>query len=58
MILFTYKCPEHGDFEKLVKNREKEIECPECGILSKKVFTNCKVHYNALGFSKNNNYGG
>ena len=57
MPIYKFKCPVHGEFEELLKIGESLKECPECGEEVKKVFTTSNVHYNALGFTKNNSYG-
>jgi putative FmdB family regulatory protein len=37
MAVFTYKCPEHGDFYLFQNRGEKSAKCPKCGKESKRV---------------------
>jgi len=55
MPIFKYRCPEHGDFEELSKDPLNK--CPDCGKKVKRLFGKPAVHYNALGFTKNWDYG-
>ena len=58
MPLYKFDCSNCGEFEELIGINEELDECPTCGNEVKKIFTTCSVHYNALGFTKNENYGG
>ena len=58
MRMFQYECPEHGKFEKLLKEKKDTQPCPECGKDSKKIIGSPSVHYNSLGFNGLRNYGG
>lgn len=31
LILYDWRCPTHGRFERLAKSSEQSIECDECG---------------------------
>lgn len=31
MAWFSYECPDHGQFRKSFKKRERTAECPVCG---------------------------
>lgn len=44
MAIFTFRCPEHGQFTKALLKGQKMIECPKCNSLSKRVL--------AIGTSK------
>ena len=39
MPLYTYECPNHGDFDIALSLNEmaEEVSCPDCSIISKKV---------------------
>lgn len=41
MPIYVYECEEHGHFESLRSFSESDdpIECPECGVVAKRVFT-------------------
>ena len=34
LILYDWRCPAHGTFERLAKSSDKTIECPECDQVS------------------------
>ena len=38
MPIFTYKCGEHGIFQKMLPSRVKTFECPKCGEISQNQF--------------------
>ena len=38
MPLYSFDCPNHGSFTRLLKNREKECPCPTCNSLSKNIY--------------------
>ncbi len=42
MPLYTYECPNHGDFDILlsIKGMVKKIPCPDCNTISKQVIVN------------------
>lgn len=59
MPLYNFICECCGELEELVKLGQSLEECPKCGCKNiRKVMGKPKVHYNALGFTKNYNYGG
>ena len=39
MILYEFKCEDHGNFDKFAKLGVKEAACPECGATCGKVIT-------------------
>ena len=41
MPIYVYECEEHGHFESLRSFSESDepMECPECGVVAKRVFT-------------------
>lgn len=59
MPLYKFVCDNCGRIEELLKYDEELEGCPKCGSKNiKRVIGKPKVHYNALGFTKNHNYGG
>lgn len=46
LIIFSFECPEHGEFESLEDNKipadERFAKCPECGELSPFLITGAK----------------
>ena len=52
MPLYVFECPEHGEFEELLRMDETLEECPMCGkeVIPKMGVANS--HYKCLGFSK------
>jgi putative FmdB family regulatory protein len=37
MAIFSFKCPEHGNFSKYLKTGSSKTECPKCGAESTRV---------------------